>query len=144
MPMRLAGAVIKNSFGQILLVHRNTPSRQQWEIPGGKVESGEKDIDAAFRELLEELGVEIEISKRLGMAKFKEGKRSLEYVWYGALVRSGTPTLKEPHLHDDLRFFDLAELLSRDDISANTRSLLRATTKIGLGQVPIIFWEQES
>jgi len=141
--MRLAGAVIKNSLGQILLIHRNTATRQQWEIPGGKVEAGEKDIDAAFRELLEELGVEIEISKRLGMAKFKEGKRALEYVWYGAQVKVGTPMIREPRLHDDLRFFDLAELLARDDISANTRSLLNAATKIGLGQIPIIFWEQK-
>lgn len=141
--MRLAGAVIKNSLGQILLIHRNTASRTQWEIPGGKVEVGEKDMDAAVRELLEELGVEIEISKRLGMAKFKEGKRALEYVWYGAQVRAGTPSIRESHLHDDLRYFDLAELFARDDISANTRSLLNAATKIGLGQVPIIFWDED-
>ena len=37
--MRLAGCVITDSDGNILLVHRSTPKRTQWEIPGGKLEA---------------------------------------------------------------------------------------------------------
>ena len=41
MKIALAGCVIKDDQDRILLIHRNTPKRTQWEIPGGKIEEGE-------------------------------------------------------------------------------------------------------
>jgi len=42
--LQLAGCVIENNEGKILLLHRNTPERQQWETPGGKIEPNEEPV----------------------------------------------------------------------------------------------------
>ena len=46
----------------VLLIRRGRPPRQsEWSLPGGRIEPGERAVDAALRELLEETGVTAEI-----------------------------------------------------------------------------------
>lgn len=52
------GVVIENSKGEILLQQRKDNGK--WGIPGGVMEIGEKYVDAAKREVFEEVGIEIE------------------------------------------------------------------------------------
>jgi 8-oxo-dGTP pyrophosphatase MutT (NUDIX family) len=52
------GVIIENSKGEILLQQRK--DNEKWGIPGGAMEIGEKFIDVAKREVLEEVGLEIE------------------------------------------------------------------------------------
>lgn len=108
--MRLAGVVIVNGEGDLLLIHRNSPLRKQWELPGGKIEPGESASAAAAREAREELTCEVTVTQMLGKAVFVEDEHQMEYVWFAADVVSGTPTLGEPDLFDELRYWSLAEL----------------------------------
>lgn len=56
---------------EVLLIRRGTPPRQgEWSLPGGRIEPGERAIDAALRELLEETGVEARI---LGLIDVVDG-----------------------------------------------------------------------
>ena len=57
-------AVIAKSDGSFLLARRpeNKPYEGYWEFPGGKIESGESHLYALNRELMEELGIQIELS----------------------------------------------------------------------------------
>ena len=43
---------------EVLLIRRGTPPRiGEWSLPGGRIEPGERAVDAALRELGEETGV---------------------------------------------------------------------------------------
>ena len=60
-PVVGVGAVIIKD-GKILLVKRgNEPNKGKWAIPGGLVNTGESLEDALKREIMEEVGFEIEV-----------------------------------------------------------------------------------
>lgn len=59
-----AGAVIKD--GKILLVRRHNLSRT-WGIPGGVQELGETIQETAHREVLEEVGLDLEVKDLIGV-----------------------------------------------------------------------------
>jgi 8-oxo-dGTP diphosphatase len=65
-------AIIEKN-GRILATQRNINMSLplKWEFPGGKVDAGETETEALYRELMEELCVEIEIGERLD-STFKE------------------------------------------------------------------------
>ena len=59
--------IIQNSRGEVLLGKRSANSvtyPSLWGLPGGMPDYGEKLIDAAKREVKEEVGVDIKIIKR--------------------------------------------------------------------------------
>ena len=55
-------AVIVNEGGEVLLTRRNVkPFHDMWVMPGGKIDLGESVLDALKREVLEEVGLEVEV-----------------------------------------------------------------------------------
>lgn len=84
--IRLAGCAIRDDQGRLLLLHRNTPQRRHWEMPGGKIEPGEDAETAAIRELREEIGVEVTIQSLLGTKNFTEDGRTMAITWFLATI----------------------------------------------------------
>ncbi|WP_329002621.1 (deoxy)nucleoside triphosphate pyrophosphohydrolase [Kribbella sp. NBC_00709] len=80
-----------------------------WEFPGGKVEPGETDEQAAVRELREELDLEIKVGESLGPGVDISADYRLHV--YLATAVGGDPVLRE---HSELRWFGPAELDERD------------------------------
>ncbi|MBU6352817.1 MAG: NUDIX hydrolase [Actinomycetales bacterium] len=64
---------------EIALVHR--PKYNDWSLPKGKRESHEESIACAFREILEETGFHVRLSKFLGTTFYEtpEGAKSVDY-----------------------------------------------------------------
>ena len=123
--LQLAGCVILDEKGRVLLLHRETSKRVQWETPGGKVEPGESEKQAAVREVKEELGVDVKILKVLGRKGFEEDEQSMEYVWMKARITKGEPQILEPDKFDEFKYFDWEELRGmQGELSLNTMNLV--------------------
>jgi 8-oxo-dGTP pyrophosphatase MutT (NUDIX family) len=58
-----SGVIIRNKKGEILLL--KTSYKDHWEIPGGGVEENESPLQAAEREVYEEIGLNIKIKSCL-------------------------------------------------------------------------------
>jgi 8-oxo-dGTP pyrophosphatase MutT (NUDIX family) len=117
-----------DNMGRILLIHRYRDGIRQWEIPGGKINDQENAMTAASREVKEEIGVEIEITKPLGIIEFSDRDRCYEYHWYLAQIPVGNlPRITEPEEHDALAYFGLDEIThSNELLSPNVIKFIEA------------------
>ncbi|MFI2361532.1 (deoxy)nucleoside triphosphate pyrophosphohydrolase [Promicromonospora sp. NPDC019610] len=100
---------------RLLAARRSAPPALagRWELPGGKVEPGEAHVDALRRELVEELGVRVDVGAEVpgpddGAWPITERHRMR--VWF-VLPTDGTPEPLQDH--DELRWLTAAEL---DDV----------------------------
>jgi 8-oxo-dGTP diphosphatase len=82
--MRAAAVVIDGD--SVLLVERVRDGRRYYLFPGGTVEPGETAERAAIRECFEELGLEVEIIRRVARATFSQA----EQVYFLARATGGT------------------------------------------------------
>ena len=73
--------------GKILLVRSKT-THEKWAFPGGRQEEGETSQVAATREVKEELGMDIEIGRKLGSYVSVLAKRKYEIECFVAEARS--------------------------------------------------------
>jgi len=67
--LQVVCAVIMNEAHEILACKRNstTSLAGKWEFPGGKIEAGESKVEAIKREIMEELGVCIQLDRELDL-----------------------------------------------------------------------------
>jgi 8-oxo-dGTP diphosphatase len=114
-PVQVVGAAIVDDLARpttVLSGRRSQPAGLAggWELPGGKVEPGERPQDALRREVREELGVEVELGARvagpLGGA-WQLGGRYVMQVWLARVVCGDPSPLQD---HDQLRVLTRAEL----------------------------------
>ncbi|KJR08063.1 MULTISPECIES: (deoxy)nucleoside triphosphate pyrophosphohydrolase [Gordonia] len=122
----VAGAVLHRS--RVLLAQRDYPAEVAglWELPGGKVESGETPTQALIRELCEELDVRVSVGAPL--ADVVTPREGLKLVAHRARIVSGTPRAVE---HRAIAWVDahrLAELDRSGQIVPNDIGWIRELT----------------
>lgn len=129
MKIKLAGCIIKDSDEKILLLHRKTPIRDQWEIPGGKIDEEENPEQTAEREVKEELNIDVEILNKIGEKEFSEDGYIMDYVWYESKIVSGEPKIMEGKF-DEFKYFSIDELKAMENkLSPNAQNFVQETTK---------------
>lgn len=95
----VVAAVLTDAAGRVLLAQRPAHKHLggKWEFPGGKIEPGEAPEAALARELREELGITIEITRALPRFTHDYGAVTIELV---AFVCRLAPDSGPPHPHE--------------------------------------------
>lgn len=99
---------------EVLLIRRGTPPRLgEWSLPGGRIEPGERAMDAALRELWEETGVGAEITGLIDVVDglFPEAGRHYVLIDYAARWLSGEPVAGDDAVEARFVSFEAAEAL---------------------------------
>lgn len=104
-----AYAVIFDEAGRVLFCHRR--DCDFWNLPGGRVESGEAPWQAVVREVREETGLEVAVERLAGLYSWL----ALDEVIYSFVCHvTGGALLTQTDEADDARYFAL------DALPANT------------------------
>lgn len=85
------------------------PWKGWWEFPGGKIEPGEGQPEALKREIMEELGVEIEVGELLDTVEWDYPDFHLKMYCFRCSVMAGSICLNE---HDDAAWLDADNIRS--------------------------------
>jgi 8-oxo-dGTP diphosphatase len=114
----------------VLLIRRGTPPRQgEWSLPGGRIEPGERAIEAGLRELREETGVEARITGLLDVVDglFPQARRHYVLIDYAAEWLSGEPVAGDDAL--EARFVALDQVEALIDWSETRRIIALAVER---------------
>ena len=111
----VVGAAIVRD-GRLLAQQRSYPESHagQWELPGGRVEPGEKPADALVRECVEELGVPVVVGEQIGPDV--PLKKDMVLRIYAATLAGGEPEALE---HNAVRWLTADELPDVDWLPAD-------------------------
>jgi 8-oxo-dGTP diphosphatase len=123
----IAGCIIADESGGVMVLHRKTAAYNHWEIPGGKIEPGETAEQAAIRELKEEMNIDVRITRTLGSRVFEQTEHDVDATWFLAEIVAGEPRLQELQQYDKWGYFSLVSLTQRyDELSSGAKSFLEA------------------
>ena len=76
------GGIVTAPDGRLLLIQRGKePARGCWSVPGGRVEEDETTIEAAYREILEETGLQVVVGELAGTVE-RDAPDGTVYVIY--------------------------------------------------------------
>lgn len=104
--MAAGGVIWRQSADGIELVVIHRPKYDDWSIPKGKVDPGERLEDTALREVEEETALTCELGAWLGVQEYPQKKKEVHY-WTMQVVSAGEFTANAEV--DELRWIRLEE-----------------------------------
>src|SRR4029077_7705626 len=107
-------ASLFDTSGRILLV-RQAYAEHRWTTPGGRVEAGESPLMALEREVLEEIGFEVQVAPLISV--YAKPYRDDLVLSFAATLVGGTPRACSPEIAD-IGFFQGGDIPA--DIAFNS------------------------
>jgi len=111
---KTAIAVVEFPNNKILLINRGTVVfRGYWALPGGKVEVEETVEDAVVREVKEEIGLKVEIIRKIGEYHYSGTNNGIDYDYYPTcfLVKVVEGKIKRQKEEiENIKLFDLDDI----------------------------------
>ncbi len=121
------GAAILDECGRLLLIQRlKEPEAGAWGLPGGRIDFAEGVETAIVREIAEELGISIELTRLACVTEMidcGDGRHWISPV-HEARVVGGEPGLREPEKHGGWGWFAPETMPER--LTTPTRQYLAA------------------
>ena len=110
-----AGGVVWRRSGdrlEVCVVHR--PRYEDWSLPKGKLDPGERFEDAALREVEEETGLVCELGRKLPDVTYDDhkGRSKLVRYWTMTTERGDGPEFTPNDEVDELRWLPVAEAVA--------------------------------
>ncbi len=114
-PIPVVCAVIEDGAGRLLVAQRPPDKHlgMKWEFAGGKVEEGEAPEAAIAREIREELGCEIVITRSLSRFTYDYQTVLIEMIPFVCTLAPGSPAPRA-HEHVALQWHIVSELRGID------------------------------
>jgi 8-oxo-dGTP pyrophosphatase MutT (NUDIX family) len=107
------GGIVFNEKEELLMIHR----KGKWDLPKGKIDAGEKIVDGAVREVVEETGVQIESVAKIPVVTYhayvlKDKKCLKETSWYEMKAKpvQDKPVPQAEEQIDEVRWVKKADL----------------------------------
>jgi 8-oxo-dGTP diphosphatase len=130
--VRAAGGIVhrrgEDGALQVLLVHR--PRYDDWSLPKGKADRGERDEETALREVEEETGLRCVLGERAGETRYRDSKGRDKVVHYWLMeppaVGAGADGFVPNDEVDELRWCTMPEAAEQLSYS-HDRKLLQKT-----------------
>jgi 8-oxo-dGTP pyrophosphatase MutT (NUDIX family) len=127
-PIDWGGVKCVLTDGDRVLLVRHTYGSRLWDLPGGGRRRGERPLDAARREMREELGLEIDGWQELGQLHARTERHRQTIDVCGA-------ELSSPTLRLDLGELEVAAWFERDHLPSDTATFVRPILS-GAGLTP--------
>jgi len=109
------GGIVTAPDGRILLIQRGKePALGCWSVPGGRVEEDETTIEAAYREILEETGLEVVVGDLVGTVERDAPDGSVYVIYDFACTPSGALDAVAGSDADDVGWFTADEVRALD------------------------------
>jgi 8-oxo-dGTP pyrophosphatase MutT (NUDIX family) len=105
-PPRGAAAVILDEDGRVLLVKENY-DRRRWSLPGGAVEPGESEEEAAIREAVEEAGIVVRVHHLIGSYGLDNGFSAAAFL---CSIIEGDPAVPDTGEIAEVRWWPAEDL----------------------------------
>lgn len=93
-------ALIRDEKSRYLVVRRSRQSLNNgglWDFPGGKIDPGESFDQALLREIAEETGLQVELTRVLGAGESELTDRKVAYIFLEAQLKRGDVRLSDEH-----------------------------------------------
>ncbi|MGV9906512.1 (deoxy)nucleoside triphosphate pyrophosphohydrolase [Streptomyces sp. NPDC003388] len=128
----VVGAALLDA-GRLLAARRSAPPELagRWELPGGKVEPGERPEDALTRELAEELGIDAEPVERVP-GEWPLKPPYVLRVWT-ARLRPGSAAPRPLQDHDELRWLTPERLWEVPWLDHDVPAVREVAARLGTG-----------